>query len=358
MKLDIKFKFDEKIKKGDYSAKYFLVTKNILESEKKEETSLLRFKHFSDNVVVAGIQESLQLIKFCLPKKIYDKLKIYYLEDGTITNSCQPILAIEGKYSDFAFLENIIDGILSRRSSIATNVKRIVDLIGSQKIIYMADRSDDYSLQAYDGYAAYIGGVKTFVTKQHASFLKKDKNVNVVGTIPHALIQQYNGDLYSALIAYKKVNKKGKVIALIDFYNNCVDEIKKLKEKGLKQLDYVRIDTSSSLIDESLKDLYQKTSDKSLYGVNDKLIKNVRNELDRLGYKNTKIIISSSLNYEKIKNYLDKKTPIDVFGVGKSFLNININFTADLVKTNNKYFAKTGRDQNIDKYLKKMKTIN
>lgn len=353
----MQFKFDKSLKSGKYSSKYFLTTKNILETCNKKNVATLRFKHFSNNVKIAGVEECLQLLRFCLPKNVYQKTKIYYLPDGTITSKDEPILVIEGEYKYFCHLENIIDSILSRRTSVATNVHHILEVVDTNKIIYMADRTDDYILQPYDGYSAYIAGIRNFVTEKQVEFFADKKDFQVLGTIPHALIQQFNGSLCDALKAYQQTYPKAKTVALIDFYNDCLKEIHNLKNANLK-VDYVRIDTSKSLIDKSLQKLYAKTKDNSLYGVNHELVKMVRNELDKLGYQETKIIISSSINLEQIKNYVTKKTPIDIYGVGKSFINVNVNFTGDLIKLNGKYLAKAGRDNNIDHYLVKMKSIN
>lgn len=359
MKLNIKFKFNENIRKGDFSAKYFLVTKEILERNQSENISLLRFKHFSKNVVVAGINEVLQLIQFALSKDDLKKIKIYYLDDGTITNEDEPILAIEGDYKKFGFLENIIDGILSRRSSVATNAHNIVSIIGSERIIYMADRSDDYSIQAYDGYSAYIGGIRKFVTDESVKFLKESSisDFKVMGTIPHAIIQQYKGNLSEVIKIFQKIFPKNPTVGLIDFHNDCLHEIEELRNNNIKNLDYVRIDTSKKLIDKSLQHIYDLSDDDSLYGVNKYLIKKVREKLDQCGFKNTKIIISSSVNLKNIREYENENIPIDIYGVGKSFLNINVNFTGDLIKLNGEYLAKEGRNQNIDIYLKNMKTL-
>lgn len=359
MKLDIKFKFSDDLKIGAYSAKYFLVTKQILEKRNKNSISFLRFKHFEKNVMVAGIEEVLQLIKFVIPKQDLDQLKIYYLEDGTITNDDQPILAIEGDYKKFGFLENVIDGILSRRSSVATNAYNIVNEIGADKVIYMADRSDDYLMQAYDGYSAYIGGIRKFVTDESVRFLKESniRDYQVLGTIPHALIQQYEGNLSEVIKDFQIVNPNSPTVGLIDFYNDCVNEIQKLKDNDVNKLDYVRIDTSKRLIDKSLQHIYELSNDNSLYGVNKHLIRKVREKLDECGYEKTKIIISSSVNLNAIKEYEKENIPIDIYGIGKYFLNLNVNFTGDLIKLNGKYLAKEGRKQNIDVYLNEMKTL-
>ncbi|MCF0217419.1 MAG: nicotinate phosphoribosyltransferase [Malacoplasma sp.] len=359
MELKIKFKFNDEIKEGNYSAKYFLISQQILENANINHISTLRFKHFNDNVVVAGIEEVLQLIKFAIKPNEYEKLKIKYLPDGSITNNDQIILTIEGEYKKFGYLENIIDSILSRRSSIATNAHKVISLVGAKRVIYMGDRSDDYLLQPYDGYSAYIGGIRNFVSEASVKFLR-EANVSdfmVIGTIPHALIQQFEGNLANTLKAYANCFPNYPVVGLIDFHNDCLQELIDLKEAGITKLDYVRIDTSKKLVDKSLQKIHYYSQDKQLYGVNKYLIQKVRSKLDELGYQNTKIIISSSINAQIIEEFEREKIPVDIYGIGKYFTEVNVNYTGDLIKLNGKYLAKAGRDQNIDKYLQEMKEI-
>lgn len=351
----MKFKFDKKIKSKEYSSKYFINTQEIFKKEKLGKNVTLRFFHFQKNVCVCGVEECLQLLKFAISKQNLDKLNIYYVVDGTITNECEPVLIIQGNYKYFGHLENIIDSILSRRSSIATNCREYLKVVGSKKILFMADRSDDYLLQKYDGYAAYIGGIRHFCTKQHLELISDYKDIHYSGTTPHALIQQFGGDVSKAMVAYKKHFPKEKITALVDFNNDCVSEIHKLAHLNFK-ISYIRIDTSNKLVDKSLQTNNWKNN-KSLYGVNEKLIWLCRKELDKSKMHNTQIIVSSGLNLEKIKEFEENKVPIDVYGIGKSLLNINVNFTGDLIKDNNHYFAKVGRDEDIDHIIKTMKKL-
>lgn len=351
-KITIKFAFDQDIKKGYYSSKYFLSTKKILKNNKNSEDVTLKFFHFSDNITVCGIDECVQLIKFCIDKNNMKKITILGKKDGDISKKGEPILVIRGDYKEFGYLENIIDGILSRRSSIATNCKKITDLIGGKNMIFMGDRTDDYSIQAYDGYAAYYGGVRNFVTKKQIEFIKSDKDVKYIGTIPHAAIQQHNGNIVDTLNAFIKKNDKNEnIVALIDYNNDCINELNSIYESKIK-IDFVRIDTSSKLIDKSLIKIATKKKNKSQYfGVNHWLINKVRNKLDELNMHDTKIIVSSGLTYEKIINLIKKKSPVDIYGIGKSLLNISVNYTGDLIKIGNQYKSKVGRSQNIEQHL-------
>ncbi|MEG2476341.1 MAG: nicotinate phosphoribosyltransferase [Malacoplasma sp.] len=351
-KMEIKFTFDPAIKRGDYSSKYFLTTKKMLKNNANSNDVTLKFFHFSDDITVCGIDECIQLIKFFIDKKDIKNINVWGKNDGEISQKNEPILVIRGDYRKFCCLENIIDGILSRRSSIATNCKKIIDLIGSDSMIFMGDRSDDYSLQSYDGYSAYYGGVRNFVTKKHVEFIRKCENVKYIGTLPHSAIQQHNGSIVSTLKSFIKTfgNSINKV-ALIDYNNDCLKELDNISNANIK-IDYVRIDTSSRLIDKSLiKTANNHSNKKQFYGVNHLLIKNVRNKLDDLDMLTTKIIVSSGLNYEKICDLIKKKSPVDMYGIGKSLLNIVVNYTGDLIKIGDKYKSKVGRSQDIEQHL-------
>ncbi len=330
-----------------YSSKYFIDTIDIIKELNNVVT--LKFFSFNEEYVLCGINEVKKIIEKEITKADLKKLEIYSRKDGDVIKKGEPVLLITGDYSKFGYLENIIDGMLSRMSSVATNVfnlKKITD----KDIIFMADRTDLYCNQPYDGYAAYIGGMHKFVTQSMCELISDKKDYQYVGTVPHSLIQQHEGDLVKALQHYHKVFPKNKIVALIDYTNDCIGEIRKLANSNLKnKIEAVRIDTSSSLIDKSLQGLKEK-----YYGVNDKLIKLVRKELDKQGMNKTKIIVSSGINENSIKNFNKQKSPIDIYGIGSYFLTRSVFFTGDLIKLNGKYEAKVGRDSSIENYLKTM----
>ena len=99
----------------------------------------------------------------------------------------------------------------------------------------------------------------------------------------------------------------------------------------------MRVDTSETLVDTSLKDL-------NLKGVNPTLIKLLRKSLDGNGFSDVKIVASGGFNEEKINLFENKKTPVDVYGVGSSLLKGANDFTADIVMVEGKKNAKYGRE--------------
>ncbi|GHU31518.1 nicotinate phosphoribosyltransferase [Bacilli bacterium] len=334
-----KFKFDHRIKQGYYTASYFNKTTKLVSKYKPNEIVCMQFIHFNrDLVKVCGIEESIQLLKFCLGKD-YAKIKVYGVKDGDLVKGHKPVLLIFGKYQLFAKYENVLDGILARRSSVCNNCYQMLRLIKTNQLLFMADRTDDYLVQPYDGYAAYVGGVRNFVTQASVEFIKSDKNVTVSGTMPHALIQEYDGDLVAAMQDYKKEFSLSKMIALVDYHNDVCGEIIKLS-KHFKDLYAIRIDTSAYMLDKALS---KHKRDKTAYGVSPQLIEVARKTLDKCGMKKTKIIATSGINNEKILNFKKRHSPIDSYGVGSNLISRNVHFTADLVMKNNQPQSKEGR---------------
>jgi nicotinate phosphoribosyltransferase len=336
----MKWKFDKRIKNGFFAANYFNKSVRIIENNKSDQTCCMQFTFFgSESIKVCGIDEVVCLIKQNIDKNKIKQINVYGCKDGEIIKPKTSVLLICGPYQYFGHLENVIDGILARRSSVCNNCYKILNVINSSQLIYMADRTDDYLLQPYDGYAAYCGGVKNFVTAASVSLIA-DKNVHVTGTMPHALIQQHNGNLIDALKNYIKEYGLENTVALVDYHNDIEQEIKTIA-LHFKTLYAIRIDTSSNIIDKGLQRIYGNK--KSLYGINHQLVKLARQTLDSVGLKNTKIVVSSGLNDKKIKSLVRSKTPIDFYGVGSFLITRNIHFTADLVMLNDKPETKYGR---------------
>ncbi|MGL5630520.1 MAG: nicotinate phosphoribosyltransferase [Mycoplasmoidaceae bacterium] len=335
-----------------YASKYFHQTIKIV--SKKKYYSTIKFFTFDDNITLCGIKFIKQLISDEIEKKILDEISIYSLNDGDIVFSKNPVLIIQGHYKYFAIFEGIIDGILTRLSSIATNVKKISTNTYVKDFIFMADRNDLFLCQPYDGYAAYIGGARNFVTKSMMLEID-DKKINYVGTMPHSLIQQHQGDLIKTIESYLKYFPTEKITALIDYNNDCIGEIKRIANSKFKSsISWVRIDTSKNVVDKSLQKGEWKNNN-SIKGINSHLIWKVRNALDKNNLSHIKIIVSSGINEEKIKLLSKEKAPVDCFGIGSWFLHKSCHFTADLIKIDDKYESKYGRNDNIEKEIRKMK---
>lgn len=315
---------------NQYSAKYFGKTCQIIKENLPESKVTLQFFQRKDDVVLCGINEVLELLK---NNTDTTKYSIKYLPEGTILKAKDIVLELEGPYYEFGNLEGIIDGILARQSSIATNARKVVNAANGKTIVFMGDRQDHYLNQSRDGYAVSLGGISVQVTDEQIKY----HNGTAIGTVPHALIQAFDGDIVKALHAYAKSFPNEKLTALVDFNNDVLtDSIRSLKEFGNK-LSAIRIDTSENMSDAMFKNQEE-------FGVTINMVKKVREELDKNGGQHVKIIISSGLSPEKIKEFEFAHAPVDVYGVGGSILKINVGFTADAVRLNGKNLAKKGRE--------------
>ncbi len=332
------------IKRKFYVTHYFLKTKQLLKANNVHHISLMQFKTNAEKeYMMAGVNEILEIIKNTLPKRFLGNLIIKYAPDGTIIKPGQCAFSIEGDYTLFCELENIIDSILARRCSVATNCWRILQIISTEQLIFMSDRSDDYRLQPYDGYAAYVAGVRNFSNQSHVAFIN-DPNVHIFGSMPHAFIHQFHGDITEVFKNYQN-NEDNDGVILVDFENDILKTLKELKP-FFSEIKGVRLDTSINMIDKSL----QKEKEKC-YGVNSKLVKLTRQFLDNNGGSHIKIIVSSNNNLKTVTQFAKDAAPIDFYGIGTYLTHLSLHFTADLVELDKQPFAKTGRKKLDDSHL-------
>ena len=74
------------------------------------------------------------------------------------------------------------------------------------------------------------------------------------------------------------------------------------------------------------------------------LVKEVRARLDQAGFKKVGIFVSGGITPERIAYFIEKKAPVDGFGVGSYISGARpIDFTADLHEIEDKPIAKRGR---------------
>lgn len=334
------FKFDERVKEGWFSAVYFLKTCEIVEEYKPDNIVTMQFFQKSD-AVLCGSDEAIALIKTFA--KNPDALEIYSLKDGDKISPFETVLKIRGPYQNFGFLEGIIDGILGRRTSVATNVYHVVKAArssGIQKpVIFMGDRDDHYTQQAGDGYASYIGGS----TAQATHAMNEWWGKRGMGTMPHALIQLFKGDVVEASKAYHSKYPEDDLIALVDYNNDVItDSLKVAREFG-DTLKGVRVDTSRTMVDQYFWRNPDVLGTFDPRGVNAELIFALREALDQEGFDHVKIVVSGGFTEERIREFEGQNVPVDIYGVGSSLLKVNIGFTGDNVIIDDEPEAKAGR---------------
>ena len=342
------FNFDPRLKDGFYSANYFLKSRKIVIENVPNHIVTMQWFQRRDNVMLCGIDEAIALI-FTFANKP-EELKIEALNDGDIIQANEPVLKVTGRYEDFGYLESVIDAVLARRSSVATNVKEVLDVAGDTVVFSMADRQDDYLTQVGDGYATYVAGINRVSTDAQGLWW----GGKGMGTMPHALIQICGGDVCKAADIYLKSYPNEKVTALIDYHNNVVRDSLMLARHLGDKLRAVRVDTSKALIDHYFDD--KDTSGFDPHGVCKELIFALRDALDKEGFNLVNIVVSSGFSKEKIKEWNDAKVPVNMYGVGTSLVNnMTVGYTGDLVMLDGKEEAKEGRSNYPSSRLKEVK---
>jgi nicotinate phosphoribosyltransferase len=333
---DRTFKFDRRIAEGYYSANYFLKSRQIVLKYAPHHVVEEQWFQRRDDTMACGLDEAIALIHTFA--KHPETLKIEALNDGDMIQFGEPVLKVTGAYEDFGYLESLIDGILARRSSVATNVHEVVAALRGADTFSMADRQDDYLTQAGDGYATYVAGIKKFSTDAQGAWV----GVKGMGTMPHALIEICGGDICRACDLYHATFPQEQVTALIDYHNNVIpDTILVAKHLG-RVLKGVRVDTSQALIDHYFDG--KDTSGFDPHGVCKELIYALKKALVENHLEWVRITVSSGFAAPKIGEWTKEGVPVDMYGVGSALvLNGTVGFTGDLVKLDGALEAKEGR---------------
>jgi nicotinate phosphoribosyltransferase len=286
------------------------------------------------------MDEAIAILKLCSHR--YDGLEIRALYDGDEIEPYEPVMHIEGDYTQFAHLETAYLGTLARRTLITTNVVHVLRAANGKPVIFMPARFDHHRVQAGDGYAAYVAGqvVGTDVgvtSDEQASWW----GGRGIGTVPHALIGAYQGDTVLAAQKFAAwAPAEMNVTVLVDFDNDSVQTALEVADALGERLWGVRLDTSESLVDRSL---FEEMGAFKPTGVNEQLVWKVRNALDGAGHHRVKIVASGGFTAEKIDQFESNSVPVDAYGVGSSLIRGSNDFTADIVMTDGRPSAKFGR---------------
>ncbi|MCM3619495.1 nicotinate phosphoribosyltransferase [Sutcliffiella horikoshii] len=341
------FKFDERVKEGWFSAVYFLKTREIVKEFKPDNIVTMQFFQ-KDHAVLCGTDEVIALIKTFADNP--ESLEIYSLKDGDKITPFETVMTITGPYQNFGFLEGVIDGILARRTSVATNVYNVVKAAGQKPVIFMGDRDDHYTQQAGDGYAAHIGGS----TAQATHAMNEWWGKKGMGTMPHALIQLFNGDVVEASKAYHAKFPEDELLVLVDYNNDVITDALRVAREFGDKLKGVRVDTSRTMIDQHFIRHQDVLGTFDPRGVNAPLIFALREALDTEGFGHVKIVVSGGFSEQRIKEFEEQAVPVDIYGVGGSLLKIHIGFTGDNVVLNGEPQAKAGRKYRFNERLEKV----
>jgi nicotinate phosphoribosyltransferase len=130
------------------------------------------------------------------------------------------------------------------------------------------------------------------------------------------------------------------VVVLVDFENDSVKTSLEVARALGERLWGVRLDTSRTLVDRSL---WGEMGDFDPRGVNERLVRKVRDALDEAGFERVRIVASGGFDVERISEFEARGVPVDSYGVGSALIRGENDFTADIVLTDGLPSAKVGR---------------
>jgi nicotinate phosphoribosyltransferase len=324
----------ERMREGYYSDKYFVRARDLLRKDNHRPRVTMQVFGKTPGFL-GGIDETIAILKLCSDR--WDELAVSALYDGDQIAPWETVLLIEGPYDVFAHLETLYLGVLARRTRVGTNTRAVVEAARPKQVMFFPARHDHWLVQTGDGYAAHIAGAIGVSTDAQASWWGSEG----IGTVPHGLIAAYGGDTVLASKKFADLSDSNvALITLVDFDNDCVGTSLKVARALGSRLYGVRLDTAETLVDQSI--VPQMGAFKPT-GVNPRLVRNVREALDREGFQQVKIVVSGGFNVEKIRAFEEQGVPVDMYGVGSSLFQGRYDFTADVVRVDGRDCAKVGR---------------
>jgi nicotinate phosphoribosyltransferase len=310
---------EPEIKAGEVSDVYFERTVQILKAKgiTKRVKAEIRLKSFPQPDwtfgVLAGLEEAAALLEG-LP------VDVTAMDEGTLFGPHEPVLVIEGVYTEWAQYETALLGFLCQASGIATKAARCKRAAGDRQVISFGARRMHPALAPMIERNAFVGGCDGVAVTKSAELIDADPT----GTIPHALVLLF-GDTVEALKAFHEVvDPKVRRVALIDTLQDEKFEAIRVAQALGKDLYAVRLDTPSS----RRGDFYQ-------------ILSEVRWELDIRGFEHVKILASGGIDEYEI---LKLNPFVDGYGVGTSIANAPVlSFALDIMEIEGRPMAKRGK---------------
>ena len=333
----------EKVREGYYTDAYFNYTKQLLEERGLHPHVTMQVFQKKDSVL-GGVDEAIAVLKQCSGRpgaqgwqSGWDQLEVQALHEGDEIEPWETVMTIEGDYTLFAHLETVYLGCMARRTLVMRNVREVVEAAGEKAILYFPARHDHWLVQTGDGWAAHVAGAIGVSTDAQASWW----GGRGVGTVPHALIAAFGGNTVEAARSFTdRFADEMNVVVLVDFENDSVRTSLEVADALGDRLWGVRLDTSDKLVDRAL---WHDMGEFVPTGVNPKLVERVRAALDAAGHERVRIVVSGGFDADKIREFEELGAPVDAYGVGSSLLRGQNDFTADIVRVEDRDCAKAGR---------------
>ncbi|MFG3494400.1 nicotinate phosphoribosyltransferase [Streptomyces sp. NPDC047928] len=210
---------------------------------------------------------------------------IWGYPEGEVYFPGSPVLRVEGSFAECVLLETVILSILNHDSAIAAAASRMSAAAGGRRLIEMGARRTHELAAVAAARAAYVGGFDS--TSDLAAGFRY--GIPTVGTSAHAftLLHDTERDAFRA-----QVESLGRgTTLLVDTYD-VAEAVRAAVETAGTGLGAVRIDSGDLLL----------------------VAHRVRQQLDELGARDTRIVVTSDLDEYAIASLA--AAPVDAYGVG------------------------------------------
>ncbi|MEU9795612.1 nicotinate phosphoribosyltransferase [Streptomyces sparsogenes] len=262
------------------------------------------------------------VLDFLADQRIVDEATLQWLADyrfrgdiwgypeGEVYFPGSPIMRVEGSFGEAVLLETVILSILNHDSAVAAAASRMSVAAGGRPLIEMGARRTHELSAVASARAAYVGGFSS-TSDLAAGFRYK---IPTVGTSAHAftLLHDTERDAFTA-----QVDSLGSGTTLLVDTFDVAEAVRTAVEVAGTELGAVRIDSGDLLL----------------------LAHRVRHQLDELGAKNTKIVVTSDLDEYAIASLA--AAPVDAYGVGTQLVTGSGHPTCSMVY---KLVARAGSD--------------
>jgi nicotinate phosphoribosyltransferase len=239
----------------------------------------LRRKDVFRNIDRRFFEEYLPKFKF--------KLDVWAMKEGNFFFPNEPIMRIQGPMIHAQLAETYLLNVINYQTIVATKASRIKSIAPNKLLLEFGTRRSHSPLAGvYAARASYIAGFDG--TSNVIADI--ELGINSSGTMAHSFVQRFENEMESFETYYKIYGNES--ILLIDTYDT--ERAAKSIYKYKNSIKAVRID-SGDLLEHS---------------------KRVRTILDENGCDKVLIVASSDLNEYKVKDLIERKAPIDAFGIG------------------------------------------
>ncbi|MBU2567146.1 MAG: nicotinate phosphoribosyltransferase [Elusimicrobia bacterium] len=261
--------------------------------------SILNFRFTDDHL---GYLDTLGLFK---PEflKYLSKFRftgdLYSVEEGELVFPNEPLVRVHSGIIEAQLLESILLNITNYQTLVATKTARIREAAKGRRIIEFGLRraqGPDGAMSA--SRAAFIGGAEATSNVMAA----KTFNIPPKGTMAHSWVMSFESES-DAFENFARLYPENTIL-LVDTYSTlksgipaAIKVFRKLKHRGIKNFG-IRLDS----------------------GDLEYISKQARAMLDSANLREAKIVVSNELDEYTIEQLINKKSPIDSFGVGTNLV--------------------------------------